>query len=151
VRFYIIFSVNFIRISFSLLVESITIESIDRPVHIRNIVKFLARPDSIVARFKNFANEGVRGISIVILFCRAERRVTYYRCLAHIPRTLATVADSYRLVYTISALRLLERWNPGRHDKEDRSKRVYTMFVPTAYVFFICYDAQATMNVVDKK
>lgn len=26
----------------------------------------------------------------------------YYRCLAHIPRTLATVADSYRPVFAVS-------------------------------------------------
>lgn len=68
--------------------------------------------------------------------------MTYYRCLAHIPRTLAIVADSYRLVYVVFSLRLLERWNPGRRDRVGRPKRVYTTFAPTADVFFICYARQ---------
>jgi len=51
-----------------------TIEQIDHLVRIRNFAKFLTRPNSIVA--KNTTSEGVRGISIVILFCRESHRET---------------------------------------------------------------------------
>lgn len=74
---------------------------------------------------------GTRNINRHFVFChgnRAERRVMYYRCLAHIPRTLATVADSYRPVYVSpsSALYLLlKRWNPGRRDSGRSAENVF--------------------------
>lgn len=55
------------------------VRQIDHLVRIRNFAKFLARPSSVTARPKNTMSsrtKGVRGISIVILFCRESHRET---------------------------------------------------------------------------
>jgi len=103
---------------------------------------------------KNIVSPRMRGYveyqsSFYFVANRAERCVMYYRCLAHIPRTLATVADSYRLLYTVSALRLLERWNPGRHDREGRTETsLYDVCADSECIFhLLCVETMSTASV----